>query len=201
MFAKVGVNKEPPEHNVSFALSSLWIVSAFGFPLATASPHHTEANSLDELVQIFKLNRKTAKFATPTMNESSLSSSSRVVINALRELLNTACSSMHEHYQAFSDTAACLENLYVELDGTGDIISRAFMWICDVPETFITLVPTSNPFALVIRAHYCVVLHRLRKCWWIASWGERVMNVIVATLSPEWKPSVAWALDTVDERH
>ncbi|KAB8201692.1 hypothetical protein BDV34DRAFT_237511 [Aspergillus parasiticus] len=165
------------ETNVGFALSSLLIVFAFGFPLATASQHQPKVNSLDELVQIFKLSRRMIKFATPTMNEevqSSLSSSSRVVINALREQLNTVCSPTHEHYQAFPDTVACLEKFYVELDGTGDIVSRASMWICDVPET---------------------------KCWWIASWRERVMNVTVATLCPEWKPSVAWALDTVNERH
>ncbi|KAB8224382.1 hypothetical protein BDV33DRAFT_227234 [Aspergillus novoparasiticus] len=217
MFTKVGVNIEPPEQNASFALSSLLIVFAFGFPLATASQHQTKANSLNEFVQIFKLSRKMIKFATPTMNEvhtseigglllveevqSSLSSSSCVVINALGEQLNTVCSPTHEHHQAFADTVACLEKLYVELDGTGGIVSRAFMWSCDVPETFIALVPTSNPFALVIIAHYCVVLHQLRKCWWIASWRERVMNVIVATLGPEWKPSVAWALDTENERH
>ncbi|KAE8358725.1 hypothetical protein BDV27DRAFT_169218 [Aspergillus caelatus] len=204
MFTKIGVYVEPPDPNVSFALSSLLIGFAFGFPLAMTSQHQTKANSLDELVEIFMLSRKMIKFATPSMDkvhtseigglllveevQSSLSSSSRVVINALHELLNTVYSPTHELYQVFADTIACLEKLYMELDGTGDIVSRAFMWICDVPETFIL-------------THYCVVLHRLRKCWWVASWGERVMNVIVTTLSPEWKPSVAWALDTVKERH
>ncbi|KAB8276239.1 hypothetical protein BDV30DRAFT_236071 [Aspergillus minisclerotigenes] len=120
MFTKVGVNVEPPEHNVSFALLSLLIVFLFGFPPATASQHQTKANSPDGLVQIFKLSRKMIKFATPTMNEvrtseigglllveevqSSLSFSSCVVINALREQLNTVCPPTHEHYQAFADT-------------------------------------------------------------------------------------------------
>lgn len=215
MFTNIGAYEEPPDNNVSFALSSLLIVFAFGFPLAMAPQHQTKANSLDELVEVFMLSRKMIKYATPMMDkvhtseigdillleevQSCLSSSSCRVINALHELLNAVYSPTYEHYQVFTDTIACLEKLYMELDGAGDIVSWAFMWICEVPETFIVLVQASDPFALVLIAHYCVALHRLRKCWWVASWGKRVVNVIVATLSSEWKPSVAWALDTVSE--
>ncbi|OGM47156.1 NADH-ubiquinone oxidoreductase subunit B [Aspergillus bombycis] len=217
MFTKIGDDVEPPSHNVSFALSSLLIGFAFGFPLAVGSQHPTKANSLDELVEVFLLSRKMIKFATPIMDEvhrsqigdlllvaevqSNLSSASRVVINALHGLLNTVYSPTYEHYQVFTDTIACLEKLYTELDSTGDIVSRAFMWMCDVPERFIGFVQASNPFALVIIAHYCVVLHRLRDRWWIGSWGERVINAVVTTLRPEWKPSVAWALETVKAPH
>ncbi|KAE8337819.1 hypothetical protein BDV24DRAFT_166950 [Aspergillus arachidicola] len=152
MFTKVGVNIEPPEHKVSFALSSLLIVFAFGLPPATASQHQTKANPLDELVRIFKLSRKMIKFATPTMNEghtskigglllleevrSSLSSSSRVVISALRELLNTVYSPTHKHHQAFARYCClsrkvicgprryrehCFKGLHVDLRRAGDI--------------------------------------------------------------------------------
>ncbi|PWY70775.1 hypothetical protein BO83DRAFT_379504 [Aspergillus eucalypticola CBS 122712] len=197
----------------SFVLSSLLVGSAFSFPLAVATHCETEGNMLDELIGVFILIRKMMSFSTPIIlriqeselcglllkeeTQSSPSQSSQEAIASLHELLNTTYSQENENHRAFADTIDCLENLLGRLDGAGEIVSWSFNWICEVPAAFIVLLQEHNPLALVILAHYCVVLHQLRDRWWIASWGQRVLDIIAGILGPAWKSSIAWPVHAV----
>jgi hypothetical protein len=217
MFTEIGDQLGPSENVESFALSSLLIGSAFAFPLAVATRCRTRASPLDELIGVFMLIRKMINFSTPLIDgvqkselgglfmveevQTSLSNSSQLAITALHEMLNAAYPPRHENNQVFTDAIDRLEQLLSKLDGAVEMVSRSFIWVCEVPAAFIDLLRGHNPLALIILAHYCVVLHQLRKRWWISSWGERVLDVIVRTLSPAWKPSVAWALHAVKARY
>ena len=215
MFTKPAEDQiEPSQHTASFALSSLLIGFAFAFPLSVTTVHQTQFGSLDELMEVFKLIRKMHNFSTPIMDRiqgselggllwveqshSNLSESSRLAIKDLRELVSAVYSPSQGDYCIFVDTIDCLEKLLAELDVTGDMVSCSYRWIYEVPAEFIDYIQEYNSLALVILAYYCVVLQRLRTHWWISSWGERVLDVIVKTLSPSWQPSIAWALNAIN---
>ncbi|KAE8147987.1 hypothetical protein BDV25DRAFT_159198 [Aspergillus avenaceus] len=204
----------PSEHLESFALSSLLIISAFAFPLVISRRSQAKSNPLDELVGVFMLIRKMINFSTPIMDgvkkselsglflledvESSPSESSQRAIASLHELLSTVCSPSHENYEVFTRTIDRLEKLFSQLDSKYETISGSFNWVCDVPAAYIDLLQEHDPLALVILAHYCVVLHQLRKRWWISSWGRLVLDAVVETLSPTWSSSVAYAIHAID---
>ncbi|KAE8371900.1 hypothetical protein BDV26DRAFT_275237 [Aspergillus bertholletiae] len=165
MFTKQVDQMAPLEYNASFALSSLLIGFAFAFPLSVATQHQTQFSSLDELIEVFILIRKMNNFSTPMIDnvqkselgglllveqsQSSLSESSQLAIKALRELLNAVSSPTYGDYHVFADTIDCLENLLTELDGAAEMVSRSFIWICEVPVAFIDCLQGYNSFALM----------------------------------------------------
>ncbi|PYI01445.1 hypothetical protein BO78DRAFT_267512, partial [Aspergillus sclerotiicarbonarius CBS 121057] len=206
MFTEITDSWGPSEHRASFALSSLLIGSAFAFPLAVARQPQTKASPLDELIEVFMLIRRMMNFSTPTIDaiqnsdlagllfvedvQLSPSESSQLAIEALHKLLNATCLPGLGNCQVLADAINCLEELLGQLDSAVEMVSRSFIWVCEVPAAFLDLLQEYNPLALVILAHYCVVLHQLRKRWWISSWGKRVLDVIVKTLGPAWQSAV-----------
>ena len=72
-------------------------------------------------------------------------------------------------------------------------LSGVFMWIFLLRERFFELVRERDSIALVILAHFCVVLHDLRKHWWISSWGYRVFDAVYKTVNQELRSSLSWA--------
>ncbi|PWY93566.1 hypothetical protein BO94DRAFT_543778 [Aspergillus sclerotioniger CBS 115572] len=124
-------------------------------------------------------------------SHSSLSKSSQRVIKALRELMSTVYSPSQRGYHVLVDAINCLKKLLAEIDSAVDIVLITYMWFCEVALGFIECLQQYNSLTLAILAHYCVALHRLRTHWWISSWGERTLDVIVKSLSPNWQPSIA----------
>lgn len=51
--------------------------------------------------------------------------------------------------------------------------------------------------ALVIVAHYCILLNRLKEHWWIEGWSTKVMGAIWRELDENWRPSIQWAMDEI----
>ncbi|KAF9884995.1 hypothetical protein FE257_000818 [Aspergillus nanangensis] len=202
-------NMQLSQLNASFALSTLLVGFAFAFPLAVTQHAKDASNPLEEMIELAMFIRKTMDFSAPMMEsiqagemgqilhideaQWGLTDSSRLAIMALYEL-NMVHSSCHENFEVFTDTLNHLEKLLANLDSGGDLVSASFMWICEVPAEFFWLVRGRDPVALVILAHYSVILHRLRDRWWVSSWGQRVLMGILDILSADWKPSIDWAL-------
>jgi hypothetical protein len=58
----------------------------------------------------------------------------------------------------------------------------------------------NQPLALVILAHYGVVLNGLRDSWFVQGLGTRVIEVVHLSLSEKWRPLVHWPLEQVGLR-
>ncbi|PYI21202.1 hypothetical protein BO99DRAFT_401068 [Aspergillus violaceofuscus CBS 115571] len=61
---------------------------------------------------------------------------------------------------------------------------RPFAWPCTLDENYLDLLRARDPTALLILAHYAVILVQCRAQWWCAGWGARVIAG-VAELLPE----------------
>ena len=51
--------------------------------------------------------------------------------------------------------------------------------------------------ALVILAHFAVLLHCVSAQWWAGERGKRLAEAIEQELNDEWKPAVQWPIDAI----
>ncbi|KAN0121797.1 hypothetical protein V8E51_000123 [Hyaloscypha variabilis] len=69
------------------------------------------------------------------------------------------------------------------------------VWPGTVSQRFVELMQERRPEALVVLAHFCVLLKKVDSCWWLAGVGKRMLAAIDDALDLEWKPWIKWPLD------
>ncbi|KAL3454109.1 hypothetical protein BJX65DRAFT_262821 [Aspergillus insuetus] len=74
---------------------------------------------------------------------------------------------------------------------------RPFVWPNFVDDEFLGLLTARNPMALVIFAHYAVILDQSRSLWWCANWGVRIVSAVASCLPDKFMPSIAFPLRSV----
>jgi hypothetical protein len=73
-------------------------------------------------------------------------------------------------------------------------ISNVLIWPSMLPQVFMHLLAEQQPEALIILAHYCVLLNRLEKYWWIEGCAQHFLQFIDESLADEWKHWLSWAI-------
>lgn len=75
-----------------------------------------------------------------------------------------------------------------------------FSWILGIPGDFLDFLEDRQPLALIILAHYCVVMYHLRDRWWMGDWGPKALEAICGLLGREEMEKINWALDATRNR-
>ncbi|KAK9323814.1 hypothetical protein V1517DRAFT_257516 [Lipomyces orientalis] len=73
----------------------------------------------------------------------------------------------------------------------------AMMWPIAIPAAYITLLHSRQPMALVILAHYCIILQWLDGCWWMTGWSEQLVLAIYQSLDATWWSSIRCPMQIV----
>ncbi|KAH8900498.1 hypothetical protein GQ53DRAFT_862760 [Thozetella sp. PMI_491] len=60
------------------------------------------------------------------------------------------------------------------------------VWAVTVSETFLRLLGEKRPPAMIIMAHYCILLKRADNSWYIRDRGLKLLTIIGQSLSHEW---------------
>lgn len=71
------------------------------------------------------------------------------------------------------------------------------VWLAEVEDEYLSLVSSKAPIALVILAHYAVLVNMRSHVWWTAGWPRRILTSIVDVLPREWFSYVQWPLEFV----
>ena len=81
-------------------------------------------------------------------------------------------------------------------------VSIAFLWPVMVPQEYISLLNSRKPEALIILAHYCIILHHLDYYWWMRGWARHIIENIQNELVDDLQSWVQWpnSVITVDEK-
>jgi hypothetical protein len=74
---------------------------------------------------------------------------------------------------------------------------RPFVWGNFVDDEFLGLLTQRNPMALVIFAHYAVILDQSKSLWWCANWGVRIVSAVASCLPDKFIPAIAFPLRSV----
>jgi len=73
-------------------------------------------------------------------------------------------------------------------------ISATFSWPVQVPEAYIEMVKRRQPEALVLLAHYCLLLNTVNNFWWIHGMSRHLLENIHRNLGTDWESWIAWPL-------
>lgn len=192
-----------------FAFASIVVVYTFGFP------HTPDVQDpwtcIDDLYQVLTLTRGVQQVihsSAEYLNDSDfapvlhvdktyapLPEHSARAIRHLREA-NQLCLA-HDPNHDIKTYAATIENTAEMLSwvygGTTTSVI-AGRWAIKLPSRFLKLLREREPFALVMLAHYGVLLQHLRHRWCFDEWCMRVARAVWAILDDQWRPLVQWAV-------
>ncbi|KAE8377971.1 hypothetical protein BDV26DRAFT_262479 [Aspergillus bertholletiae] len=73
-------------------------------------------------------------------------------------------------------------------------------WIYRLPEPFIVLLEEKDPFALVILAHWSILLTYMKSSWLFIGWDEHVIKGIRASLKSEFHDWISWPETAISMR-
>ena len=76
-------------------------------------------------------------------------------------------------------------------------VSIAFLWPVLIPQAYITMLNEKRPEALIILAHYCVILHHLDDYWWMRGWARHIINNIHRELDENWLYFIQWPTNVI----
>lgn len=193
--------------NATFALCCLMIVFTFGYCLVDDD----QPNTLDEFFEVFQLTRWLVSIMIPLLDRmtndlnplvkpdtthATMPDMSRLVVLSLRRQnsLEALRDPAHEEH-LYESAIEHLSNALEQLMKGGEPKVFAFCWCFRIPQGFVELLQARRPFALVVLAHYAVVLHHLRDSWWMGDWGTRILTEIGDLLEPDWRALIGWPVD------
>ena len=76
-------------------------------------------------------------------------------------------------------------------------VSIAFLWPVLIPQEFVDRLHAGEPIALILLAHYCVILHHLDSYWWMNGWATYIVRKINRELDDSMRSWLEWATKVV----
>ncbi|KAL4776927.1 hypothetical protein BDW60DRAFT_52785 [Aspergillus nidulans var. acristatus] len=194
--------------NAAFTLSNIMVIFSFALPeiMGQSIGHHP----VNDLYELFLSTRKSRDVLSnhwgvtgelkPLLQcdkaQPKMPDTSRLAIMSLNQLnANLARQDPHHDKDIYDATIKQLSYSLDKVSRGGETMIVAFQWIFQVPEKYIELFRKRDSFALVILAHYAVILHFLRRHWWMGEWGLRLIREIGQHLDANWRNSITWVLD------
>lgn len=75
-----------------------------------------------------------------------------------------------------------------------DPASAALTWPVRVPEFYLLMVDSRQPAALIVLAHFCLLLNKVDDFWWIQGLSRRLLKEIDRILGKQWESWISWPL-------
>jgi Fungal specific transcription factor domain len=75
-----------------------------------------------------------------------------------------------------------------------DMILVVYAWPIKVPEAFFVMVKEQKPEALVVLAHYSLLLNKVDQLWYMQGMSRRLLHTIHSKIGKEWESWIAWPL-------
>ena len=104
--------------------------------------------------------------------------------------------------EAYTESISSLRKLFKASSVAGDSLSsRVFssLWPTQISDTFIRLLHEERPPALIITAHYCLLLKRCHSCWYVEHRAYDLFRAVQQSLAEEWSPYLVYSLRVVRE--
>jgi hypothetical protein len=70
-------------------------------------------------------------------------------------------------------------------------------WPAQVPDNFLTLLNDEHPGALILMAHYCILLRQLESYWYMRGYAARLLSRIQTRIGQKWYNWITWPVQAV----
>ena len=77
----------------------------------------------------------------------------------------------------------------------------AFTWPFHVSEKYIVLLEQQRPQALVLLAHFAILLNRVQDCWWIEDIAPHIVTSVALILGTERRSWISWPIRAVQPKN
>ena len=200
----------PRNCHALFAVSSIVAILAFAFP--NPSPISDSHTIVDGMIEFFILVRGvqivlgTASswiedgdlmYLTRYSWTEKLSPVSEPVERAF-DLLNERnekTTKDPEVRKSYSVAIKILHKAFRTYKIISDERSLVFIWPVIVPELYMTQLKVREPMALVVLAHFAVLLHSINGLWWSQNRGAQLVVAIWHLLPPDWQSVIDWPVE------
>lgn len=163
---------------------------------------HTKTGPLKDILSLgAQLKQGALKHATFPENEGG--KSLKHVSQQLLTLQTIKASTTVDEMEAYVEAIAWLRRLYsASLEVSDSLRSRIFgaIWPTHVSDTFIKMLQEERPPALIITAHYCLLLQRSRACWYMEHRAGALLKAVQQSLAEEWTPYIQAVVDIVQKQ-
>jgi hypothetical protein len=85
-----------------------------------------------------------------------------------------------------------LQEWIVECNGHPRTWRDFIAWPQAVVEEYLSLLREQHPVALVIFAHWCAIMHRAPRRWFMDRWAARAFSSLTEFLGAEWDDAMRW---------
>ena len=105
-----------------------------------------------------------------------------------RETSQAYTLAIHSLLSTFTQVSVCR--------GRGEsALLPSFLWPIMLPPKFLESLGERQPEALVVLAHYCVIVYWCEATdnWFMGGWGRYMLGTIKETLPEEWQEHIKWA--------
>lgn len=113
------------------------------------------------------------------------------------EKLNCRTARDEEEHECFAVAIQRLIDAYETYKYIVGDRSLVFVWTVVVPNEFVAALQSRKPMALVILAHYGILIHSVGEQWWARGRGAGLVEAVHLELPTEWKDAVSWPLRVV----
>lgn len=201
--------------NASFALCCVLLAFSFGYSQIDSGINECEGkrcDTLDDFLIVFESMRwlvstmmmivdrvavgELHPLVQPETNQVTMPDTSQLVIAALQRQNDAEATLDPNHEKEVYDQAIDhLKWLLEQLMNGGKPKDFAFCGIVLIPLRYQDLLRERESFALVILAHYAVILHQMRGTWWVGDWGLRILEEIDHCLEAQYRHLMSWPID------
>ncbi|KAL8778896.1 MAG: hypothetical protein Q9194_001736 [Teloschistes cf. exilis] len=203
-----------------FALSSLIVVYGFASPRKPGTAVFTdESQESEDWLPLIRGVNSVLQQAWPVVEngplrgllqpgsfnttDTRLPRSADMQLRSLAELCKSVSASGggdDEAAEAYVEAVKALRKCYAKIFTRSSVeceVATAFTWPVEVPNKFIEMLRARAPHALIILAHYCVVLHHLNDYWWMSGWAAHLIENIYNELQDPWRDWLLWPSETI----
>lgn len=205
-----GINQE----NGTSLFTCAALIGIFALSLAMSRPHEEPTGPIEELTDIFVLLRGAPlvlaemwtwiresevapMFAGRRTDESIVLSDD--VLNAIKlledrnQLMSRSDSDRHTYTLAINGLKGCFKLVWSKERDNGMV----FSWPISVGQEYIAFLRSHQQMALVILAHYAVILNEIRDTWWVMGWGSKLIQELDQVVEDEWKSLLVWPMEMI----
>lgn len=196
-----------------FAFAGIVVIYTFGFPNTPDEQDHWAC--VDDLYQVLVLMRGVQQviysprdfrdflshsdFGPILQVEDVMGVLPDPAVAALRRLheANERCGYVHHEFQVYKGAIENLQEMLSWVYGGMRANTIAGRFAIKLPNRFMELLREREPLALVMLAHYGVLLRFLQHSWCFDEWCVRVAKAVWAILDDQWRPLVDWAMTEI----